>query len=493
MKSAETPISIGSRRELMVDDYLVAEMRGGACLKLHHPNAREIVLVADQPWEGNQTSFITVFQDGDRYRMYYQARALDLADGRNKGEYIVAPNPMSAAYAESTDGIHWAKPELGIYQHNGSRNNNIVWEGIGPARIGTHGFAPFKDDNPDVTPEARYKAVGYIHSRSGQYAQRGLYGMQSPDGIHWRLISDEPLITKGRFDSQNLVFRDSTRHEYRAYIRDYREGMRDIRTAVSPDFLQWSEPEWLAYPGAPVEQLYTMAVMPYYRAPHIFVGFPNRYVERTWSSGIEDLPELEHRRMRSGIGERFGTALTDGLFMSSRDGKTFKRWGEAFIRPGPQLRGNWTYGDNRQCWGMLELPSGLDGAPPELSFYATEGHWRTKRFRRYSLRIDGFVSANGPLSGGEFTSKAITFEGKNLEVNFSSSAAGSMRVELQNADGEPQEGFSLDDCHEMIGDELDRVVKWRGADAVSRLAGKPLRLRFVMHDADLYSFRFSPA
>jgi hypothetical protein len=71
------------------------------------------------------------------------------------------------------------------------------------------------------------------------------------------------------------------------------------------------------------------------------------------------------------------------------------------------------------------------------------------------------------------------------------SAAGSIRVELQSAGGKPIEGFSLSDCVEVIGDELARTVSWAGGTDVSRFAGQPVRLRFVLVDADLYALQFT--
>ena len=84
----------------------------------------------------------------------------------------------------------------------------------------------------------------------------------------------------------------------------------------------------------------------------------------------------------------------------------------------------------------------------------------------------------------------IVFEGKELVMNFSTSAAGSVRVEIQNIDGKPIEGFTLDDCPEIFGDRIEQVVKWKGGSDVSKLVGKPIRIRFVLKDADLYSIRF---
>ena len=490
------PINIGSRRELFVDDHLIETQSDAAALLLHHPVSREISLQLDQPWEGNMCGHITVFREEDRYRMYYRGWELDMYQKVTEGDGAFETHKLCNCLAESTDGIHWSRPELGLVEKGGSKANNIVWEGAGEEQRGSHGFAPFKDANPAADPAFRYKAVGAIRP-----ATKGdLYASGSPDGIHWSLLQEDPILRRAentRFDSQNITFWDAERGEYRIYFREYRDRptlkhCRAIRTAVSPDFVNWSEPEWLEYPGAPDEQLYTNQVIPYFRAPHLLVGFPTRYVERPWSPAIEALPELEHRRLRADISERYGAALTDGLFMSSRDGQTFKRWGEAFLRPGPQLQGNWAYGDNYQCWGLIETASDLCGAPAELSLFATENYWRTpcSSIRRYSLRLDGFVSLNVPLSGAEVVTRPLVFAGDHLELNFSTSAAGCVRVELQDADGRALPGFGLDDCYDVIGDELARKVCWKGGTYVSALAGRPVRIRFTLKDADLYAFRF---
>jgi len=478
---SESAVRIGNRLELFVDEYLIDRMCGGVGLRLHHPTPREVVLVTDAPWEGNMCGYVTVFRDEEIYRMYYKAWHGDLSEGKMR------LSDIRIVYAESRDGIHWSRPNLGLFPFGDSARNNIVWVGEGEEGKGIHGFAPFKDANPTCPPEARYKAVGAVRRST-----EGLNAMASPDGIRWSMLCEEPIITKGAFDSQNLAFWDSVRGEYRAYVRDFRDGCRGILTATSDDFVHWTDPVWLDYPDVPEEQLYTNQITPYYRAPHIFIGFPTRYVERTWSDAMEALPEVEHRRLRSSVSERYGTALTDGLFMSSRDGRTFKRWGEAFVRPGLRPQDNWTYGDNYQNWGVVETESDMPGAPPELSFYLTEGYWRGEStvFRRYTLRRDGFVSVEASRSGGEFVTKPLLFEGRRLTLNLSTSAAGGLGVGLQEADGRPIEGFSLDECTEIIGDEIERVVSWRQGSDLGRLAGRPVRLHFLMNDADLYALRF---
>jgi hypothetical protein len=104
--------------------------------------------------------------------------------------------------------------------------------------------------------------------------------------------------------------------------------------------------------------------------------------------------------------------------------------------------------------------------------------------------MDGFVSVNAPWKGGELTTKPLKFEGNRLHLNLATSAAGSVRVEIQDAEGTAIPGYTLADCPNIFGDSLDRVVSWKQGPDVGKLAGTSVRLRFVLQDADLYSFQF---
>ena len=87
--------------------------------------------------------------------------------------------------------------------------------------------------------------------------------------------------------------------------------------------------------------------------------------------------------------------------------------------------------------------------------------------------------------------KPLVFSGRELSINFSTSAAGEVKVGLEDSEGKAIPGFSLDDCQTQIGNEIDRKVTWKSGTDVSPLAGKPVRLRFSMKDADVYSFQFT--
>jgi len=491
------PVDIGSRRELFVDGFLIERLEGGATLSLHHPEPREIVLVHDAPWEGSGCGYHSVFQDGNLYRMYYKAWHLDV---QPPGKVIMDSHPLYCCYAESDDGIRWRKPDLGLFEFRGSKKNNIT---MAPGKVGAADPDPghpavFKDENPDCPPEARYKAI--VRSQE----PHGLLAYKSADGLRWVPMSETPVITDGAFDSQNLAFWDAARGEYRAYWRIFSEGVttgkdwkpagvRAIRTAASRDFLHWGASADLQYVDSPPEQLYTNQVKPYHRAPHLLIGFPARYIERGWSDSMRALPELEHREWRARASLRYGTALTEGLLMASRDGLKFKRWNEAFLRPGIERQGTWNYGQQYIAWHLVETKSALEGAPDELSLYACESYWTgaSSALRRYTLRVDGFVSVNASMSGGELLTKPFVFEGRELRLNFSTSAAGGVQVEIQDPSGRPLPGLALADCPPVFGDAIERAVTWKSGGDVSRLANRFVRLRFVLRDADLFAFRFA--
>lgn len=488
-------IDIGSRRELFVDRALVDRLVGRADLRLHHPTPRDIALVHDAPWEGSGSGYHSVFRDGTKYRMYYKAWHLD----PQRGRVNTTSHPLFTCYADSDDGVKWHKPHLGLHAFNGSKENNIVLVSgdLGGVKVDAGHPAVFRDENPDAAPHARYKAI--VRSNG----PKGLLALRSADGFRWEPMAVKPVITAGAFDSQNLAFWDPVRKVYRAYWRTFTAGLTDekvwkpagfraIRTATSKDFLTWENQADLTYRDSPPEHLYTNQVKPYHRAPHILIGFPTRYVERGWSESMRALPELEHRELRASSTQRYGTAITEGLLMASRDGLRFERWNDAFLPPGPERPGAWNYGHQYIAWHLVETKSSLPGAAPELSLYAGESYWtgNSSELRRYTLRLDGFVSAHAPMAGGELVTRPVRFEGGKLALNFATSAAGAVRVELQDPAGKPLPGFALADCPPIFGDTVDRVVEWKGTPDLAKVAGRPVRMRFVLNDAHVYAFQF---
>ena len=472
---------IASRRELFVDDALIEKISGRARLQLHKPTRREIAIQYNEPWEGNASGYSTIIQDGDVYHMFYRGH-----------KYIVDDKQLRQAqsevtcYAHSSDGIHWTKPKLGLFDWQGSKENNIIFLGSPES----HNFAPFIDTNPACPAEERFKAIG------GTVTSKGLWTFKSADGIHWSRKSDKAVVTKGAFDSHNACFWDTKTKRYMMYVRYFSDGefkgLRSIGVAFSTDFETWTDPVGITYSNSPPQQMYTNQILPYYRASHILVGFPTRYVARLLNDHGKTLEPIVLRDKLTIAYERCATDLTDGLFMASRNGQSFMRWDEAFLRPGPESAGHWVYGDNYQAYGLWETKSDINGAPNNISMHFSEHAWLNDlhRQRRYIIRLDGFVSLHAPLAGGELITKPVTFTGQQLSVNYSTSAAGGLYVELQDLAGQPLAGFSREDCLEHYGDSTEQVIRWKSGTDVSTLVGKPIRIRFILKDGDLYSYRF---
>ena len=474
---AAEPVDIGSQRQLFVDDHVIDTIEGDARLELQQPEPQEVALVTDKPWEGNTCAYYTVFRDTDSsgnniFRMYYR--------GSNRDPEIRGHSHRQVTcYAESKDGITWTRPNLGLFEYEGSKENNIVWDGAG-----TGSFTPFKDTNPNCPPEARYKALAQVHRTGTPYLavqeEMTVFAYKSPDGIRWT-ISDGPLITKGDFDSQNLAFWDPYAGLYREYhrIRFFqdpsgelilggiraRPGFRSIMTGTSSDFLNWTswtEPELLEFDDdIGPQQLYTNAVMSYPRAPQILIGFPTRL-----------LPEQGDR--------------VEPILMSSRDGRIFRRWAEPVI-PEDAPEGRAGNRSNYMAWGLLPTP----GNEREYSVYASENYLSSTptRLRRFTYRVDGFVALRGGEQGGQLTTKPLNVASGQLEINYLARPPGHVRVEIQDADGRPLANFSAADCDPLEGDEIAQSVSWQG-DTHGPFTERPVRVRFEVKDAVVYSFRF---
>lgn len=482
-KDPET-IDIASDRQLFLDDLLIAST-DNVERRLHEPVRRERVIVPEHPWEEEGVSYMVTWQEQGRFRAWYRAgvreagpASADLGSGagpRPEPEPGWTWNdhdrhsrtPGTYAYAESDDGIVWNKPTLNQLTFEGSAANNLVWHATG------NNMCPFLDPNPDVPEDERYKAI---------IRERAVFGLGSPDGLHWHLLQQQPLLTDRPFDSHNIAFFDEHVGEYVIYSRGvldgareapgkgpFKGGLRWVRRWRSTDFRTWSDGELIDCGDTPAEQFYTNACIPYDRAPGTYLMFPSRFVEER-----EPIPDWP-----------YGPGVSDIVFMSSRDGLHFDRsFMEAFIRPGPDPD-NWHERAIYMERGLLHTSA------TEMSLYGME-NWRMPSvcIRRYGLRTDGFVSMHSGYGGGGFTTQPFTFTGAELELNFSTSAVGHVRAELQDASGVPIRGFSLGESQRRFGDEIAGSINWAGAADLGAVAGQTVRLCFELRDADLYAFRF---
>lgn len=338
---------------------------------------------------------------------------------------------------------------------NGSTANNVVWSGEHDI---SHNMAPFADANPASAPDARFKAIGGV-------SRENIFALGSPDGVHWRLLSDKPILTKGDFDSLNVAFWDGARGKYVAYVRKSHEGFRSVDRCVSDDFLHWSDPEPVDFgPGEP-EHLYTNAIQPYFRNPLVCFGFPMRFFpSRTRFQGHPD------------------RGVSDNVMIASRDGIHFPRYfREAFVRPGMDAR-NWTQRNFIAATGII--PAG----DKELALFWVEHYdHHDCCLMRGTIRIDGFTSLHAGVPGGEMLSKPVKLDGSALALNIATSAAGGARIAICDESGRALAGFSLEECEDIYGDDIERIVRWNGSPDLTRFEGKQVRLRIALKDADIFS------
>jgi hypothetical protein len=140
------------------------------------------------------------------------------------------------------------------------------------------------------------------------------------------------------------------------------------------------------------------------------------------------------------------------------------------------------------AWGMVQLP----GNEREYSVYATEAYYTgpDSRLRRFTYRVDGFVSLRADEKAGGLITRPITFTGDRLEVNFVTRGKGSVRVEIQDAGGRPLRGFTAADCVPLRGHSIRQTVAWKSGADVGKLSGTPVRVSFALESADLFSIRF---
>ena len=487
-------ISLFSRRECFFDDYLIDTAKTTAPFLLHEPIRREMVLRMDMPWEGSGSSSLSLIKDDGIFRLYYNGRSMDSVTAKRDDTYY-------HCYAQSRDGIHWERPVLNLFSYEGSCENNIsssYAEGL------ICPFCVFKDENPACLPAERYKAVVCcFHEKYGGHA---LLALMSADGIHFDMEHPRVIEKGGFYDSKHSCFWDKNIGKYRLYTRgfhlpdgytgditdahdrrSYDIRIRDIQYLESEDFVHWSPSRRIDQGDAADIELYENLIMPYYRAPHQYIGFPTRYVgRRQWTPAFDELPNAEHRRRRYQIDARFGLAITDCTFLTGRDGVRFKRYDEAFLRPGAGHSANWLYGDGYPATCLFETPSDLEGGEPEISMLVPIGHWiKPIEVWRYTIRRDGFVSLHAGGKNEEIViTKPFTFTGENLYVNLSTSACGYLYFTLTAEDGTRLESY------ETFGDASDLRVHFKNG-SVGDLAGKTVTLSVRMRDADLYAIRFA--
>lgn len=488
-----------SGRELFCDEYLTGECT--AEKRMHSPWYKSPVITLDKPWEGDGCGYFNVIEDrlSGTYFMYYTALEMFQPDGT-----FTKTRDIRVCVLTSEDGLQWSRPDLGIVGFNGSPANNIILDcSMLPGLKGIDNFYVMLDTNPSPAVPQRFKAVmRYDTAGADGRTEKRLASLVSDDGLHFRLFS---TVTKeGYFDTLNTVMWHEESGRYICFIRSFHQAgtgkeyegkekdgslndfVRDIRVLYSEDFINWSRPQRISIDSGNDYALYTNGAFIYPDAPHMILGFPTRYVERReWTDNFDRLCGREKRLERMNYEKRFGLAVTDCLFMCSRDGLSWHRYDEAFLRPGPEYPTNWVYGSCYPCIGILKSSSEIPGGDPILNMFVYRNHWSGEPtvLERYALRKDGFVSLHAGIEEKHLLTKPFVFDGDGMVLNFSTSAVGHVSITLID-----EAGNRTRTC-ELFGDSTDRIVTFDRP--LSEFSGRPVRMLIELADADVYAFEFT--
>jgi len=471
--AAETNVgNVGSQRQLFVDRAFF-EQAGDIRLQLHPATKTdEKILLPDQPWESATLNWFSVLQDPGvvdkeaKYRMWYEC--YDVPGWPTNDD-------ISFCYAESRDGIHWTKPQLGLFDYHGNRNNNILFRQIGPANAHSrvHGTGVFID--PTAPPEARYKAVSQGQWKDSDPPYR-IAGMVSPDGLTWTRCP-KPICDVFA-DSQYSGFWDSRLGKYVLYGRTFANGGRTLGRSESGSFTEFAPLKQVLQTDShdpPNSDLYNPAAIRYSVAANVYMMYPSLY--------RHDPDTLDIRMAVSRDGVHWSYPDQSKAFIAlgnagTWDSKTLYM-GQGFIEVGDE---HWLYYfGSSLCHNQGELQNFAACTQP-------------RAFSRVVLKRDRFVSveATGP-EGGWFVTPPLRFNGNALHLNVEVRSGGQVRVGVFDEDGKAVPGRNIEDCVAITGDHLDAVVRWKtGADVGSR-ADQPTRMRIEWTNASLFGFQFATA
>lgn len=461
-------------RELFIDNYRLESLVDVE--RVVHPAKKSKPLInPTETWEGNSVYIYgTVLKDkpaGSGYRMWYTS-------------YI--DKQYFLCYATSTDGITWVKPNLGIIEFNGSKENNIC-------KIGG-GTLVYDALTPDYA--CRYKLMTF---EKGEKFGYGVYF--SSDGLHWVPYSGNPVISYGdvsnvAYDEARGIFIASTKQRMLVSNTSVTPGKQDRAAFISTsrDFIHWTAPgesgsDWtIAVEGDYADdlkvrarngiegQIYGMTVHPYAGQ---YIGLPWVFDINTYNTGIFAVTGDGSIRPQITISRdlrHWSRTNRDPVIPLGKAGA----WDDGTLYTASTMQVSVT--EISIYYGAMNLPhGGNNGAQTQIA-----------RIAKASWRRDGFVSlSNAGDDTGIITTKPVIFTGKELRVNAVLNVSGSLKVEVLDSSGQPVAGYTLAEATAITGDQLAATVNWKKGKGLEKLTGKKIKLRFYLDGGDLYSYWFA--
>ena len=489
------PHQIGNATQLFVDDLLIHRREGVSRRVQQATKMDKPVLEPEHPWEYayhpgedevGKHIFIygTVFFDTlqNRYRMWYMSRMSGGHDFAIPELEIPGGNIHCdlTLYATSTDGIHWKRPSLGLCHFNrlSQSGESIVGDTQNNIMLDLHGASVFLDEE-EADPQKRYKAIGFIR----RFQEIRI--CYSPDGIHWS--EPQPAAERGnegafnacyvpglgRYVAGSLIRSNDPRYEF--INHEGQRGRKRVVTALisdERDLERWEE-TMVVYPDEqdpPSTQFYGMTPFIYGDNGIIF-GF---------------LHVFDY----IGPGPTNDDGPIDAQLVYSRDGRTWHRMEDRspVIPLGPKgafdggmiimtAVGTSMHDDELVAY-YTGRNTGHGGPIKDSYFTIARASWR--RYRLVALQADA--------QRGVVETVPLEASGSGLEIN-ADAAGGEIAVEVLDAEGNVQPGFSSEACDAIDDDGLAHQVRWEGKDLSGIL--RPFRLRFWMSRAKLYAFRIN--
>lgn len=467
-------------KQLFIDNFVIDQLAGVKKVlnqPVKHP--KNPLVRRDKPWEEKLSS-----------PYGYGAVVRDERDGLYKIWSQIWNGEKDAVgtlgYLTSPDGITWDKPITDPQ----AGNNLAIFEPQQPWVGGAGVIIDAAEKNPD----RRYKML-YLAQPSGKASSLQSCVAYSADGIHWKAEPQNPLIPYS--DTQIAPYWDAARNRFVAYLRFGPPNVRNISRIESEDFLHWSPKVTVVKKGsldAPFNtELYTMGALPY---AGVYIGVLNTYHGETIKPIPDDQPwmdRVDNQLAFSRNGVTWQRVLNDGAISAAelrgeRDWKQAAK--DATFLPYGEFRKDWD-------WGQIYPHHPPLVVGDEIRFYYTGmsgRHWSTYHHDSpeygiglATLRLDGFVSLNAGPEPGTMTTKPLVFLGDTIIVN-ANAAGGSVTVEALDLNGKVIEGFGVADCVPMTSDNVRHLVTWKGGNDCHLLQARPIRLRFHMKNAKLYSF-----
>jgi hypothetical protein len=473
--------------------YFPQDLPRGVKLSMQQAELSEPVMRRERRWEAGNLHHPALIQEGGRIRMWYMAFA-SRDDPWVKAGNIPGKAPTLWCYAESTDGYHWERPNLGLFEFDGSRENNILFVA---SEAGTYGYTHLIHD--PVGPDAeRYKAIALDSDWSvdgrpatrdeamefrGQLQAAGdgrdqiaervkhqllMRGGVSPDGLRWTHLPEPIMRPPYLLDTQNILTYDPDIQKYVIYLRGHRDRRRAVVRYESDQFHRgWERPHmalcvdpqdppdtdiygpcYCRYPGG---RAHLMFFNPYHRASDV----------------IDIHLAISHDGMNWCRPER------KPIIPLTRDYGT--------MYGAPNLV---TLADDRRGLLVLAYPHAHNEADRGE---ASEYFWATwKRDRLVALEAESY---------GEVTLVERPCAGEPIRLNLQTQHGGWVKAEL--VAGVPNRtsatlppaipGYSFDDCQPLSGDALEAPVCWGSSSDLTRLRGRKLHLRLKMAQAKLFA------